>query len=123
MKVRTILTLRAWDGLAGKITEPQDIEKVFSVGDKLSERDLGGFIGAAFVIKHPVLEITSVDDNKIEIQSSGLVTEGANGGIDLMKSSTNSNFTILIGESLKLVSQSMDSGFSIIIKPIEVVTD
>jgi hypothetical protein len=122
MKIKIKLTIKSWNGITGE-TSSQEIEKIFAVGDKLSEEDFGGFVGAAFVIKHPSVSIVAIDEKKIKIITNGLVVANPTGGIDLSKPNVDSSFSISIGESLKLATQSMDSGFSVEFNPVEIIVN
>lgn len=120
-KVKVKFTVKSWGGLNNKITPPQDLEMLMSKGEKLNEGSFGGFIGAGLT-KAVVFELADINSEGVGVTTSGLVEESADGRINMLKSSRDLNFSIKFGRSLKLVTQSFDTGFSIIIAPIGIVT-
>ncbi|GEM_PF-5730339 len=128
MKIKVKFHIKSWAGLEKKLPPPQGIELILSKGDKLGAKDLGGFPGSAFVITGPNLEISNVTDNGIDLMTNGLVEYNPPDDkglktINLRKDSRGLRYHVSTGETLVLVTQSMDSGFEVSIAPLEIVKE
>lgn len=123
MKAKINFYIKSWAGLEKKFPDPTEKELTLSKGDRLSSGDFGGFPGSGFIISAPSFEIADITSDEIEIITNGLVEPNPGGGINLHKASHGITHRIELGKSVKLVTQSMDSGFSVTITPQEIVND
>ena len=89
----------------------------------LGVNDLGGFPGSGFVVSDPNFEITEVTDEGIQIVTNGLVERNPNGNINLVKASHGIKHHLTFGQTIELVTQTMDSGFSVSITPLEIINE
>lgn len=121
MKIKIRFHVQSWSGFDKNLPSPQEKELILSKGDKLKAKDLGEFTGSAFIVTEPNIEIVDVSESGIEILTNGLVETNPDGGVNLKKDSHKLHHYLAIGKTLKLVTQTMDSGFSISITPLEVI--
>lgn len=128
MKIKIKFLIKSWAGLEKKFPPPQENELVMSKGNKLGEKDFGGFIGSGFIAIGPNFELVSISNDGIDFVTNGLVEYNPPNDkgiktVNLRKESNRLQHHLLIGQTLALVTQSMDSGFEISITPLEFVTD
>jgi len=121
MKIKVKFHIKSWAGLEKKFPPPIEKELDLSKGDKLGAKDFGGFLGSAFVITSPSFEVSDINDSGLEITTNGLAERNPDKTINLRKESHGLKHHIDLGQSLELVTQSMDSGFSISITPLEII--
>lgn len=115
MKIKVKFQVNSWGGKIAKITS-QEKELILSTSDKVESGDFGVITGSN-------IEVANITDGGIEIITNGLVEYISKGKIDLIKDSHGLRFSISLGQTLKLVSQTMDSGFEILITPVEFIKD
>ena len=118
MKIKTKFSIKSWDGLKGKIFTPKETELVLSKGDKVGGKELGGFQGSGFVITMPKIEIVDVTEKGIDIIADGLAEPKK---IDMMKPIYGARYSILLGNTLVLATQTMDTGIEVSINPVEII--
>jgi len=123
MKAKIKFYIKSWAGIEKKFPDPVEKELSLSRGDKLGVNDLGGFPGSGFVVSDPNFEITEVTDEGIQIVTNGLVERNPNGNINLVKASHGIKHHLTFGQTIELVTQTMDSGFSVSITPLEIINE
>ena len=123
MKIKVKFHIKSWAGLEKKFPPAQEKELILSKGDKLGAQDFGGFPGSAFIITGLSFEIVDVTNVALEIKTNGLVEYNPDKTINLRKDSHGLQHRINIGQTLELVTQSMDSGFNVSIMPLEIINE
>ncbi len=127
MKVKIKFNIQSWARLE-KTSSSSEKELILSEGDKLTDKDFGGFSGSGFIVAGVNLEIISITKDMVHIVTDGLVeynppSESGSRGVNLMKDSHGLKYDISLDKTLVLVTQSMDTGIEISITPTEIVKE
>ena len=118
MKIRLKFVTKMWSGW------PNSQEHLPAPQEKVFELSKGDIVGAKDLFKIPAsVEVVDFSDKEIKIMTNGLVELKPGGTINLLKENRGLNHLVEIGQTIELVTQSMDVGDIISITPLEIVNE